>query len=88
MGHNWQTGRGDGGVLRQDRILAVEDEAPSQESARERLPCAKLTLGLILDVRIPGSAAGWSKARPTARGTGRVGERQQENHRVSDIVFA
>ena len=33
------------GVLRQDRILAVEDEAPSPEGARERLPCAKLTLG-------------------------------------------
>ena len=46
MGHNRQTGRADGGVLRQDRILAVEDEAPSLEGARERSPCAKLTLGI------------------------------------------
>jgi len=36
MGHNRQTGRGDRGVLRQDRILAVEDEAPSLEGAQER----------------------------------------------------
>jgi hypothetical protein len=34
------------GVLRQDRILAVEDEAPSLEGARERSPRAKLTLGI------------------------------------------
>jgi hypothetical protein len=33
------------------------------EGARERLPCAKLTLG-ILEARFPGSAAGWSTGSP------------------------
>ena len=69
-------------------LLAVEDEPPSSEGAHEPLPCAQLTLG-IDPRRTDSGVGGWlSKARPTLGGHGRVGERQQENHRVSDVAFA
>jgi hypothetical protein len=75
---NWGTIGKPGGPMAGSlarQILASEDEAPS-------LPCAKLTLGSILDARIAGLAAGWSKASLNSSAAGRVGERQQGNHRV------
>src|ERR1700731_3255611 len=85
----WLTIRADGGVLWQDLILAVEDEPPSSEGVHEPLAVR------AADPRDRSSTHGFRGRRPVgrrlaqpARRTGRVGERQQENHRVSDIVFA
>jgi hypothetical protein len=72
--------RGDGEVVRQDRILAVEDEAPSPEAARERLPCAKSALGIDprrTDFR--GRRPVGRRLRPTVRRPGSSGRRQQGN---------
>ena len=66
----------------QDRSLAVEDDTPSPEGARERLPCAKLTLGI--DPRRTDSGVGGRLAEGFARqfgGQGRAGEGNRE-HRV------
>jgi hypothetical protein len=68
MGHNTPSGGADAGSCGQDRILAVEDDAPSPESARERLPCAKLTLGI--DPRRPDSGVGGRLVEGFARQIG------------------
>jgi CRP/FNR family transcriptional regulator, cyclic AMP receptor protein len=41
--------------------------------------------GSILDARMPWSAAGWSTASPYCWAAGRAGERQQGQHRMSEV---